>query len=227
MFRPLDDEQLKNVLTNGSTGRNPTFFKAFGHEDVFGLKADLPPGSQTMEMEEKVPCEDSQEGTTEESVLYVQLPEGHPVITQASSAASSPKDPAEAVEKETAEKESKPDDAEPGPVQHSLSFEEAIEQAEVIFGEEMFGNTAKDKDTEKDKSESSSENKPTPNSENSVCKPIKVDVGNESTTRFEFARSDLRGSRQESRQESHREFNNRGKPLKLKNLQPRLPWMLM
>ena len=42
----LEEERLLSVLTHGSTGRNPTFFKAAGHEDVFGLKADIPPGGQ-------------------------------------------------------------------------------------------------------------------------------------------------------------------------------------
>ena len=42
----LEEERLLSVLTHGSTGRNPTFFKAAGHEDVFGLKADIPAGGQ-------------------------------------------------------------------------------------------------------------------------------------------------------------------------------------
>ena len=40
----LDEDRLLNVLTNGSTGRNPTFFKAYGHEDVFGLRSAIPEG---------------------------------------------------------------------------------------------------------------------------------------------------------------------------------------
>ena len=43
---PLEEERLLSVLTHGSTGRNPTFFKAAGHEGVFGLKADIPVGGQ-------------------------------------------------------------------------------------------------------------------------------------------------------------------------------------
>ncbi len=42
----MDGDRLLTVLTNGSTGRNPTFFKAYGHSDVFGLRADLPRGCQ-------------------------------------------------------------------------------------------------------------------------------------------------------------------------------------
>ena len=42
----LEEERLLSVLTHGSTGRNPTFFKAAGHGDVFGLKADIPVGGQ-------------------------------------------------------------------------------------------------------------------------------------------------------------------------------------
>ena len=70
----LDEERLLSVLTNGSTGRNPTFFKAYGHEDVFGLKAAIPDGCSTLEVVEDVPkldAEDSDSGTTETNVLYV------------------------------------------------------------------------------------------------------------------------------------------------------------
>ena len=45
---PLEEERLLSVLTHGSTGRNPTFFKAAGHEGVFGLKADIPVGGQVI-----------------------------------------------------------------------------------------------------------------------------------------------------------------------------------
>ena len=105
----LDDERLLSVLTNGSTGRNPTFFKAFGHADVFGLKAAIPDGCSTMEVVEDVPKLDTAEDsdgpmTLETNVLYVKLPEGHPVITGS-------------------EVEQKPE----------MSIEEAIEQAEIIF----------------------------------------------------------------------------------------------
>ena len=104
----LDDERLLSVLQNGSTGRNPTFFKAFGHDDVFGLKCAIPEGCSTLEVVESVPNLDSDEGdsakSVETEVLYVRLPEGHPVITS-----------------------SEPE----------LSIEEAIEQAEVIFDDEI------------------------------------------------------------------------------------------
>ena len=107
----LDEERLLSVLTNGSTGRNPTFFKAYGHEDVFGLKSAIPDGCSTLEIAEDVPkldaAEDSDEVTTATTnVLYVKLPEGHPVITGSE-----------------VESESKPE----------MSIEEAIEQAEIIF----------------------------------------------------------------------------------------------
>ena len=80
----LDEERLLSVLTNGSTGRHPTFFKVLGQEDVFGLRSAIPEGCSTMEVVEDVPKldpEDSDQGTTETNVLYVRLPEDHPVIT--------------------------------------------------------------------------------------------------------------------------------------------------
>ena len=106
----LDEERLLSVLTNGSTGRNPTFFKAFGHADVFGLKAAIPDGCSTLEVVEDVPKLDTAEdsdgpGTLETNVLYVKLPEGHPVITGSEVEQSKPE----------------------------MSIEEAIEQAEIIF----------------------------------------------------------------------------------------------
>ena len=82
MFSSLNDDcRLLSVLTNGATGRNPTFFKAYGHEDVFGLKACIPEGGTTLEVPEDVPSEDGLGQASEENVLYVRLPEGHPVIT--------------------------------------------------------------------------------------------------------------------------------------------------
>ena len=111
----LDEAKLLNVLTNGSTGRNPTFFKAYGHGNVFGLKSAIPDGGTTMEVSEFVPCtkdDNESQGPVEENVLYVQLPEGHPVITANN-------------EDETV--------SAPKMVQPSLSFEEAVEQAEIIF----------------------------------------------------------------------------------------------
>ena len=60
-----------------------TFFKAFGHSEVFGLKSSIPEGGTTAEIVENVVVETTN-GSTEnrqEGVLYVHLPEGHPVIT--------------------------------------------------------------------------------------------------------------------------------------------------
>ena len=114
----LDEDRLLNVLTNGSTGRNPTFFKASGHENVFGLRSAIPEGCSTFEVPEDVPKldEDSDEPTTETNVLYVKLPDGHPVITaDMPTTASEPPTPS----------------APTAPTE--LSLEEAIEQAEVIF----------------------------------------------------------------------------------------------
>lgn len=112
----IDDcQQLLNVLTNGATGRNPTFFKAYGHEDVFGLKSCIPEGGTTMEVVEDVPCEDGFGQPSEENVLYVRLPEGHPFIT-----AEAPSQP----EYEPPSNESSED---------QFNIEEAIEQAELIF----------------------------------------------------------------------------------------------
>ena len=118
----LDEDRLLSILTHGSTGRNPTFFKAYGHEDVFGLKSAIPEGCSTLEVTEDIPKLDSgtdfdsenqtvndSKSTTETNVLYVRLPEGHPVIT--------------ASEEQNQEQE--------------LSIEEAIEQAEVIFDEDI------------------------------------------------------------------------------------------
>merc|ERR1719491_599534 len=79
----LNEDHLLNVLTSNSCGRNPTFFKAFGHSEVFGLKSLIPEGGTTVEIVEKVVVETTN-GSTEdrqEGVLYVHLPEGHPVIT--------------------------------------------------------------------------------------------------------------------------------------------------
>ena len=79
----LNEDHLLNVLTSNSCGRNPTFFKAFGHSEVFGLKSSIPEGGTTAEIVENVIVETTN-GSTEnrqEGVLYVHLPEGHPVIT--------------------------------------------------------------------------------------------------------------------------------------------------
>ena len=79
----LNEDHLLNVLTSNSCGRNPTFFKAFGHSEVFGLKSSIPEGGTIAEIVENVVVETTN-GSTEnrqEGVLYVHLPEGHPVIT--------------------------------------------------------------------------------------------------------------------------------------------------
>jgi len=138
----LDENQLLSVLTNGSTGRNPTFFKAYGHQDVFGLKAAIPEGA--MEVNLAATSEAAAAvasltngGTTlvngtgngsEEGVLYVQLPEGHPVITGC-------------------EVDQLPDQKPVDPRPKELSIEEAIEQAEIIFDDgssmaDLAGNLA-------------------------------------------------------------------------------------
>ena len=72
----IDENHLLSVLHSGSSGRNPTFFKAFGHEDVFGLKSAIPEGALEV-------TGDAASGVSgnPESVLMVQLPEGHPVLT--------------------------------------------------------------------------------------------------------------------------------------------------
>jgi hypothetical protein len=112
-----DDCQLLTVLTNGATGRNPTFFKAFGHDDVFGLKSCIPEGGTTLEIHEDVPSEDGAGQATQENVLYVRLPEGHPVITAVDQPEGGPEQPCTS----------------PDP---TFSIEEAIVQAELIFEDE-------------------------------------------------------------------------------------------
>ena len=117
----LDEEQLLTVLTNGSTGRNPTFFKAYGHEDVFGLKAAIPAGAATVSLTDPAVMTNGGDlngagsaACTTADVLYVQLPDGHPVITgNGGSDESSTVTPPQAMPE--------------------LSIEEAIEQAEIIF----------------------------------------------------------------------------------------------
>jgi hypothetical protein len=99
------------------------FFKAYGHEDVFGLKSCIPEGGTTMEVTEDVPSEDGLGRQTEENVLYVRLPEGHPVIT--------------AEERPQSQLELRPssssNSADP------FNIEEAIEQAELIFEDDSGG----------------------------------------------------------------------------------------
>ena len=83
----ISQDHLLNVLNSNSSGKNPTFFKAFGHQEVFGLKSFIPDGGTTVEVQEKVPFEVENWTRTEdvqykeEGVLYVHLPDGHPVIT--------------------------------------------------------------------------------------------------------------------------------------------------
>ena len=137
----LDEERLLSVLTHGSTGRNPTFFKAYGHNDVFGLRVAIPEGCTTLEVAEDLPSEDP--GGMDESgaiasenqnVLYVQLPDGHPVITGAEKAV-----PDTATMSSTTVEDSEETPpvmmlcGKSAAVQPSLSFEEAVEQAELIF----------------------------------------------------------------------------------------------
>ncbi len=198
----LDGDNLLTVLTNGSTGRNPTFFKALGHQDVFGLRADLPKGATTVEMTEAVASEDGTSGvdgseSSRENVLYVKLPEGHPVITQASSAEASPKgavSPEEEEKQEERVKEKSDDEAVNSDLKPSLSFEEAIEQAELVFEDDVnltlgvekeqeaksdvsSAQTGSDSNVDKDSlssgEQSGKRNKP------SVCEPIAVVVDNE------------------------------------------------
>ena len=81
----LNEDQLLNVLTSNACGRNPTFFKAFGHNEVFGLKSSIPEGGTVVEIVEKVPVEGAgspkEPQYRQEGVLYVHLPDGHPIIT--------------------------------------------------------------------------------------------------------------------------------------------------
>ena len=60
----LNEDHLLNVLTSNSCGRNPTFFKAFGHSEVFGLKSSIPEGGTTAEIVENVVVETTN-GSTE------------------------------------------------------------------------------------------------------------------------------------------------------------------
>ena len=116
----LEEERLLSVLTHGSTGRNPTFFKAAGHEDVFGLKADIPAGGQALD---GAP-EGQAQAEGEQNVLYVQLPEGHPVITKSSEEEEEAGAEAETLASATMTTTT---------TTAELSVEEAIEQAEFVF----------------------------------------------------------------------------------------------
>ena len=153
----LNEERLLSVLTHGSTGRNPTFFKAYGHNDVFGLRVAIPEGCTTLEVTETLPSEDpggeeeiEAGGSSNENqnVLYVRLPEGHPIITGASDQPVPPSS-IECDNSLETKMSSIDESLETTPVvslegkaaavQPSLSFEEAVEQAELIFddGENM------------------------------------------------------------------------------------------
>lgn len=140
----LDEERLLSVLTHGSTGRNPTFFKAYGHNDVFGLRVAIPEGCTTLEVAENLPSEDP--GGMDESggvgsenlnVLYVQLPDGHPVITGADRAITN--SVATVMSSTTGNSEETPVilSEKSAAVQPSLSFEEAVEDAEFIFDDDQ------------------------------------------------------------------------------------------
>ena len=219
-----DDHRLLSVLTNGSTGRNPTFFKALGHEDVFGLRADLPAGCQTLEVAEAVPGEDGA-AVSEENVLYAQLPDGHPVITEASSSSASPDHETSGGgrarasddndESNNVETEVVLSGAAEGSVQvilsneegdksadqaQSLSLEEAIEQADFIFGDDF--DVSDMQEEEEEEEEVSSDEVPSETAVKeggevsnlivvdevdgkaaapSVCEPIAVDVSGSSS----------------------------------------------
>ena len=148
----VDESRLLSVLTHGSTGRNPTFFKAYGHNDVFGLRVDIPEGCTTLEISENLPNEDPgrmdeprQAETENHNVLYVQLPDGHPVITgtdqvssQVSLSSNTNISNSIITKMSSTTRASEQDSpnilsGKSAPVQPSLSFEEAVEQAELIF----------------------------------------------------------------------------------------------
>ena len=83
----VSEDYLLNVLNSNSSGKNPTFFKAFGHNEVFGLKNFIPDGGTVVEIIEKVPIESENWTNTEDvqykqdGVLYVHLPDGFPIMT--------------------------------------------------------------------------------------------------------------------------------------------------
>jgi hypothetical protein len=142
----LNEDQLLNVLTSNACGRNPTFFKAFGHREVFGLKSSIPEGGTTVEIVEPVPvvetggvgsnfADGAEIHYRQEGVLYVHLPDGHPVIT-----GSGPSDdeetpdgggggPDKAEDTSPSQGPSRTDSAEP------LSLDPLNMEAEIIIGE--------------------------------------------------------------------------------------------
>ena len=83
----VSEDHLLNVLNSNSSGKNHTFFKAFGHNEVFGLKNFIPDGGTVVEIIEKVPveCENWSQAEDvqyrQDGVLYVHLPEGFPIMT--------------------------------------------------------------------------------------------------------------------------------------------------
>ena len=115
------------------------------------LKVAIPEGCTTLEVAETLPNEDPggeddiESGATSnenQNVLYVRLPEGHPIITGASDQTAST-NPVKGDSNSELKMSSMEDDLESAsvellegksaPVQPSLSFEEAVEQAELIF----------------------------------------------------------------------------------------------
>jgi hypothetical protein len=142
----LNEDQLLNVLTSNACGRNPTFFKAFGHREVFGLKSSIPEGGTTVEIVEPVPvvetggvgsnfADGAEIHYRQEGVLYVHLPDGHPVIT--GSGPSDDEEPPDgggggsdkAEETSPSQGPSRTDSAEP------LSLDPLNMEAEIIIGE--------------------------------------------------------------------------------------------
>jgi hypothetical protein len=142
----LNEDQLLNVLTSNACGRNPTFFKAFGHREVFGLKSSIPEGGTTVEIVEPVPvvetggvgsnfADGAEIHYRQEGVLYVHLPDGHPVITGSGpSDDEEPPDgggggPEKGDDTSPSQGPSRTDSAEP------LSLDPLNMEAEIIIGE--------------------------------------------------------------------------------------------
>jgi len=138
----LNEDHLLNVLISNSCGRNPTFFKAFGHNEVFGLKNSIPDGGTTVEIVEKVPVEGGPDSVNEikykkEGVLYVHLPDGHPVIT---GSAPSDDEPSR-IPKLTFRPKPGPSRAEPKIDQKREKFDPPNKESEVIKSDSSPSNT--------------------------------------------------------------------------------------
>ena len=138
----LNEDHLLNVLISNSCGRNPTFFKAFGHNEVFGLKNSIPDGGTTVEIVEKVPVEGGPDSVNEikykkEGVLYVHLPDGHPVIT---GSAPSDDEPSR-IPKLTFRPKPGPSRAEPKIDQKREKFDPPNKESEVIKSNSSPSNT--------------------------------------------------------------------------------------